>query len=419
MSRSTTAVPESTGVKHFWIKKKPSSRAGEDIIDTHNDYQLAYNDLAQKTRATFQFIETKDFVEFKRSTLNSYINVCNRTERNQERNDKLKEIFEDNNFTYDAGGAHFVGKNSVAMMTGWRLSSAKVAQAESRNDVITKSYVESGNVFWMNGICRREKSADDETRNENDKKCMADVWDYMVQISRLNIKDTQVKYWVVESFLPSSSLWVSKNFKDLRTSKNLPSELVGFKKALDKGYIGKEEEKKKPGEKAVEERPKKDALKNRVWWIAVEDLKTQEPKQAPGGKKNKKRTTLGRWLDRTQKAKGKRPKAKKSQPASGGIKKPHRFRPGTVALREIRRFQKCSHALVPPLRFSRLVRDILYENNMNMRYAMAGLAATQEAGEAYVTGLMEDTNLCAIHAKRVTIQPKDMQLARRIRGERA
>ena len=99
MSRSTTAVPESTGVKHFWIKKKPSSRDGKDIIATHNDYQLAYNDLAQKTRATFQFIEKKDFVEFKRSTLNSYINVCNRTERNQERNDKLKEIFEDNNFT--------------------------------------------------------------------------------------------------------------------------------------------------------------------------------------------------------------------------------------------------------------------------------------------------------------------------------
>ncbi|NWY19963.1 H3 protein, partial [Aphelocoma coerulescens] len=71
--------------------------------------------------------------------------------------------------------------------------------------------------------------------------------------------------------------------------------------------------------------------------------------------------------------------ARKSAPATGGVKKPHRYRPGTVALREIRRYQN----------------------------------------EAYLVGLFEDTNLCAIHAKRVTIMPKDIQLARRIRGERA
>merc|ERR1711957_251631 len=75
--------------------------------------------------------------------------------------------------------------------------------------------------------------------------------------------------------------------------------------------------------------------------------------------------------------------------AAGGVKRPHRFRPGTVALREIRKFQT------------------------------SAVLALQEASEAYMVGLFEDTNLCAIHAKRVTIMPKDMQLARRIRGERS
>ncbi|CAL8287496.1 hypothetical protein WMY93_007340 [Mugilogobius chulae] len=88
--------------------------------------------------------------------------------------------------------------------------------------------------------------------------------------------------------------------------------------------------------------------------------------------------------------------ARKSAPATGGVKKPHRYRPGTVALREIRRYQKSTELLIRKLPFQRL-----------------------EASEAYLVGLFEDTNLCAIHAKRVTIMPKDIQLARRIRGERA
>ncbi|KAL4583314.1 hypothetical protein LXL04_007884 [Taraxacum kok-saghyz] len=82
--------------------------------------------------------------------------------------------------------------------------------------------------------------------------------------------------------------------------------------------------------------------------------------------------------------------ARKSAPATGGVKKPHRFRPGTVALREI-----------------------------HLRFQSSAVAALQEASEAYLVGLFGDSNLCAIHAKRVTIMPKDMQLARRIRGERA
>ncbi|MCO5555884.1 hypothetical protein L7F22_009428 [Adiantum nelumboides] len=80
--------------------------------------------------------------------------------------------------------------------------------------------------------------------------------------------------------------------------------------------------------------------------------------------------------------------ARKSAPATGGVKKPHRFRPGTVALREICKYQKSTELLI-------------------------------QADEAYLVGLFEDTNLCAIHAKRVTIMPKDIQLAHRTRGERA
>ena len=102
----------------------------------------------------------------------------------------------------------------------------------------------------------------------------------------------------------------------------------------------------------------------------------------------------------------------------GGIKKPHRFRPGTVALREIRKFQKSTELLIRKLPFQRLVREIAQEYKSDLRFQSQAVLALQEAAEAYMVGLFEDTNLCAIHAKRVTIMPKDIQLARRIRGER-
>ena len=111
--------------------------------------------------------------------------------------------------------------------------------------------------------------------------------------------------------------------------------------------------------------------------------------------------------------------AKKTQQATNGVKKPHRFRPGTVALREIRRFQKSTELLIRKLPFQRLVREIASEYRNELRFQSSAVLALQEASEAYMVGLFEDTNLCAIHAKRVTIMPKDMQLARRIRGERS
>ncbi|CAF0856903.1 unnamed protein product [Adineta ricciae] len=118
-------------------------------------------------------------------------------------------------------------------------------------------------------------------------------------------------------------------------------------------------------------------------------------------------------------AQNKQHAARKSAPSTGGIKKPHRFRPGTVALREIRRYQKSTELLIRKLPFQRLVREIAQDFKTDLRFQSAAIGALQEASEAYLVSLFEDTNLCAIHAKRVTIMPKDIQLARRIRGERA
>jgi len=104
--------------------------------------------------------------------------------------------------------------------------------------------------------------------------------------------------------------------------------------------------------------------------------------------------------------------------AAPKVKKPHRYRPGTVALREVRKYQKSTELLVRKLPFQRLVREIAQDQKTDLRFQATAVAALQEAAEAYLVGLFEDTNLCAIHAGRVTIMPKDLQLARRIRGER-
>ena len=103
---------------------------------------------------------------------------------------------------------------------------------------------------------------------------------------------------------------------------------------------------------------------------------------------------------------------------TGGVKKPHRFKPGTVALREIRKYQKSTDLLIRKLPFQRLVREIAQDFKSDLRFQAAAVAALQEASESYLVSLFEDTNLCAIHAKRVTIMNKDIQLAKRIRGER-
>lgn len=114
-----------------------------------------------------------------------------------------------------------------------------------------------------------------------------------------------------------------------------------------------------------------------------------------------------------------KPAARKTPSGTGGVKKPHRWRPGTVALREIRRYQKSTDLLLRKLPFQRLVREIATDFKNDLRFQGTAILALQECAEAYLVGLFEDTNLCAIHAKRVTIMPKDIQLARRMRGERS
>ena len=116
---------------------------------------------------------------------------------------------------------------------------------------------------------------------------------------------------------------------------------------------------------------------------------------------------------------GARAGAQKSTPSAEGVKKPHRYWPGTVALREIRRYQKTTDLLIRKLPFQCVVREIAQDIKTDLRFQSSAIMALQEAAEAYLVGLFEDKNLCAIHAKRVTIMPRDVQLARHIRGERA
>ena len=102
----------------------------------------------------------------------------------------------------------------------------------------------------------------------------------------------------------------------------------------------------------------------------------------------------------------------------GGVKKAFRYRPGTVALRQIRKYQKTTELLIRKLPFSRLVREVAQDFKTDLRFTSIAIQAFQEASEAYLVGLLEDSNLCAIHAKRVTLFPKDLKLAMRIRGDR-
>jgi histone H3 len=95
--------------------------------------------------------------------------------------------------------------------------------------------------------------------------------------------------------------------------------------------------------------------------------------------------------------------ARKSAPARGGVKKPHRYRPGTVALQEIRRYQKSSDLLIRKLPFQRLVREIAGNMKVDIWFQSSALSALQESAESYMVGLFEDSNRCALHAKRVTM----------------
>lgn len=108
--------------------------------------------------------------------------------------------------------------------------------------------------------------------------------------------------------------------------------------------------------------------------------------------------------------------ARKNALPQGGVKKPHRYRPGTRALMDIRKYQKGTELLLRKAPFQRLVKEISQQFRGDFRWQSHAILALQEAAEAFLVGLFEDTGLCAIHAKRVTIMPKDVALARRIRS---
>jgi histone H3/H4 len=115
-----------------------------------------------------------------------------------------------------------------------------------------------------------------------------------------------------------------------------------------------------------------------------------------------------------------RPTAPGPAATTAKIAKKRRYRPGTKALKEIRKYQASTDLLIRKLPFQRLVREIVGDmfKDQNYRMQSYALLALQEACEAHLVALFEDTNLCALHAKRVTIMTKDMRLARRIRGDR-
>ena len=132
--------------------------------------------------------------------------------------------------------------------------------------------------------------------------------------------------------------------------------------------------------------------------------------------KKKERTKLGqRILDWTR---GQLEKIHRVRMEGRQIR-PHWYRAGMAALHDIHHFQKSTALLIRKLPFQRLVREIAQDFKTDLRFQSVAILCLQEAAEAYLVGLFKDTNLCAIHARRVTIVPKDIQLARRIQGERA
>ena len=147
----------------------------------------------------------------------------------------------------------------------------------------------------------------------------------------------------------------------------------------------------------------------------------------PKGKNTASKVVKDKKMDKVKKVQSKakiakeKSVSKKTAPAAGGVKggerKKPRFRPGTVALREIKRYQKSTDLLIPRAPFQRVVREICHGFDHDLRFQSQALVALQEAAEGYLTGVFEDANLCALHAKRVTLQRSDLLLARRIRGD--
>lgn len=148
---------------------------------------------------------------------------------------------------------------------------------------------------------------------------------------------------------------------------------------------------------------------------AAQALQTKRLKQEPSHKAADKKIQKSRKSTTGGHRGGQSPSA-----ARGAARRKIRYKPGQLALADIKRLQNTTDMLIPKIRFHRLVREITQEHTKDepYKYQVAALQALQEAAEAYLVYLFEDTNLCCIHAKRVTIMPRDIHLARRIRNEK-
>ena len=114
---------------------------------------------------------------------------------------------------------------------------------------------------------------------------------------------------------------------------------------------------------------------------------------------------------------GKSSQGPKKTTQDTGDKVKRRTRPGKKALREIKAYQRSVDTLLPRAALQRVVKEITGKYYPDARYSYGAIDAIQQCVESYMIGLFEDTTLCAVHAKRMTVMTKDMRLARRIRGE--
>ena len=139
--------------------------------------------------------------------------------------------------------------------------------------------------------------------------------------------------------------------------------------------------------------------------------KGKDDKDGKGKRKDKQKALIEEGMDDGRVATG-------AAGIGGVVKK--RSAPGTKVMAEIRELQNSTDTLIRRAPFQRIVREMMFalsDGHLKYRFQSQALFALQEAAEAYMIGLFEDANLCAVHARRVTIMPKDMHLARRIRGE--
>ena len=110
------------------------------------------------------------------------------------------------------------------------------------------------------------------------------------------------------------------------------------------------------------------------------------------------------------------PAKKPRNPPTGGVRKRRRFRPGTRALLQIRKYQKSTELLIRKLPFQRLVREVVQEmfKTKSYRFQSTAILALQEASEDFLVHMFSQCNDICIHGKRVTVQQKDIQLWRRL-----